>query len=62
MSYAAVFHSLAIITILSFVVPTGMILRRTNHNPFWSLLWLFPPAGVVGLWVLAFKPWPSDKK
>jgi len=61
-TYAAVFHTLAIIMILSFLVATAMILRRTNHSPLWCLLWLFPPAGVVGLWVLAFKPWPSDKK
>jgi hypothetical protein len=62
MLYASVFHSLAIIMLLSFLVPTAMILKRTGHHPLWCLLWLFPPAGVAAVWVLAFKAWPIEKK
>ncbi|HTI86516.1 MAG TPA: hypothetical protein VL966_07925 [Alphaproteobacteria bacterium] len=41
------------------VVPIARILRRLGRHPAWALLVLFPPAGLIGLWVLAYSEWPG---
>lgn len=42
------------------VVPVGRILGRLGISPFWALLALVPIANLVGLWALAFTPWPAS--
>lgn len=36
-----------------------IVLRKAGRNPFWSLLFLFPLAYLIGLWVFAFTRWPN---
>lgn len=32
---------------------------RAGYSSWWALLGLFPPVGVVLLWVFAFSRWPA---
>jgi hypothetical protein len=43
----------------AFVFPIVRILRRLGRQPMWALLVVIPPAGLVGLWVLAYSEWPG---
>lgn len=49
---------LAALTVLG-VVLTALVLRKAGRSPLWSLLFLFPLAYVIGLWVFAFTRWPA---
>ena len=40
---------------LLIAIPSGMLLKRTGHNPLWAILVFFPPLAVLGLWVLALR-------
>jgi len=40
--------------------PIGVILRRIGYSPFWCLLVLFPLLNIIGLWLLALSPWPTN--
>ena len=42
------------------VVPIAKLLRRTGHNPVWTLLALFPGLNLIALLIFAFKRWPTD--
>jgi len=57
----SVFHWLVVLFILALIIPIGKILRRTGHNSAWCLLFFFPLANFIALWVFAFKPWPIDR-
>ena len=58
-----IFHWLFLLAILACVaIPTGKILKRTGHNPMWSLFCFLPLVNFALLWVFAFKPWPIDGK
>ncbi len=37
------------------------VLNKAGFSGWWSLLSLFPPALVVGVWILAFTDWPRDR-
>ena len=41
-------------------VPLWKLLPRAGMNPYLSLLALVPIAGIVVLWILAFRQWPGD--
>jgi hypothetical protein len=57
------FHWLVVLAVaFGFVIPIGKILKRTGHNPIWSVLCIFPPFALALLWVFAFRPWPIDTK
>jgi hypothetical protein len=43
------------------LIPAGIILRRTGHNPLWCVLALFPVLNLGALWFFAIKSWPTDK-
>jgi len=45
----------------AWIVPLYRILGRTGLGAGWSFLALFPPAGMVLLWVIAFARWPSQR-
>ncbi len=53
-------HWFVVLTLFSYVIPIGAILKRTGHSPAWCLLCLFPPVAFALLWIFAFKPWPID--
>ena len=44
-----------------FIYPIGIILRRIGYSPFWCLLALLPLFNIIGLWLLAISPWPSNE-
>ena len=57
------FHWFVVLAILACVaIPVGKILKRTGHNPGWSLLCFLPVVNFAVLWVFAFKHWPIDSK
>ena len=44
------------------LIPVIQLLRRTGHHPIWCLLAIVPGLNVLGLWIFAFKSWPTDDK
>ena len=44
-----------------FTIPAGLVLKRTGHSIWWSLLCFVPLAALAGLWVLAFVPWTPPR-
>lgn len=40
---------------------SGFILARMGYKPLWALVLLPPTVNVIGLWVLAFTPFPREK-
>ena len=40
-----------------FAIPAGLVLKRTGHSMWWSLLCFIPIAALFGLWVLALTRW-----
>ncbi len=52
---------MSVIAIVFWVVQlliTMKALSRLGFSPAWAALGLFPLAGLIGLWVLAFVRWP----
>jgi hypothetical protein len=48
---------------LLFLPPVARILRRTGHSRWWCLIAWIPLVNFIGLWILAYAPWPAvDKK
>ncbi len=56
-------HSMIILMVVEalFAIPAGLVLRRTGHSIWWSLLCFVPLAALAGLWVLAFVPWAPPR-
>jgi hypothetical protein len=44
-----------------FAIPAGLVLRRTGHSMWWSLLCFVPIAALFGLWVLALTRWTPPR-
>lgn len=44
------------------IIPFWMISKKAGFSPWLSLLFAFPLAGLVYMWILAFTDWPSLKK
>jgi hypothetical protein len=53
------FHWLVVIFIASILVPIAKIIRRTGNSPWWCLLFFVPLGNLIGLWLLAYLPWPA---
>lgn len=49
-----------IIMAVLILYPVGRILGRIGLSPFWSVVAFIPFFNLIGLWVLAFTPWPRD--
>lgn len=63
MSTFTIWHWLIILVIIfGILFPVARILKRTGHNPFYSLLLLIPLVSWIMLWVFAYKKWPIDNK
>ena len=41
------------------IVPLYRILGRIGVSPFWAFVAIFPPLGLVMLWVIAFSDWKA---
>jgi hypothetical protein len=62
-SFFYVYPSVVLFVFLFFVVvPVVQILRRTAHNPVWCVVALVAGLNFLAFWILAFKPWPTDKE
>jgi hypothetical protein len=44
-----------------FAIPAGLVLKRTGHSMWWSLLCFIPIAALFGLWVLALTCWTPPR-
>src|ERR1019366_3200600 len=44
-----------------FAIPAGLVLKRTGHSMWWSLLCFIPIAALFGLWVLALTRWTPTR-
>jgi hypothetical protein len=44
-----------------FAIPAGLVLKRTGHSMWWSLLCFVPIAALFGLWVLALTRWTPPR-
>lgn len=44
-----------------FAIPAGLVLKRTGHSMWWSLLCFIPIAALFGLWVLALTRWTPPR-
>jgi hypothetical protein len=44
-----------------FAFPAGLVLKRTNHSIWWSLLCFIPIAALFGLWALALTRWTPPR-
>jgi hypothetical protein len=56
------FATTFVLYLLAVPVPIIKLLRRTGHNPIWSLFAFIPILNVLAFWVFAFKPWPTNGK
>lgn len=36
----------------------GFVLARTGRSPLWSLVIMVPVGEILGIWLLAYAPWP----
>lgn len=60
-AYWSMWHWIMLLLIaVVFLYPISVILRRIGYSPFWALLALFPLLNLVGLWIVAFGPWPRN--
>ncbi|WP_208351245.1 hypothetical protein [Pseudaestuariivita rosea] len=55
----AIFVSLLVWAII-FVPPHIQYWKRTGHSPYLGLLVVIPVVGLISVWVLALKEWPSE--
>lgn len=44
-----------------FAIPAGLVLKRTGHSVWWSLLCFIPIAALFGLWILALTRWTPPR-
>ncbi len=54
-----VFLGVVLTCLFLILVPIARLLRRTGHNPAWSVFAIFPGLNLIALWFFAFKPWPN---
>jgi len=50
------------VMVAAVLYPVGRILSRIGLSPVWSVVALIPLLNLIGLWVLAFTPWPRDTR
>lgn len=55
----AVIWTIAIVSVISAVLFFS-ILRKAGYNPWLSILMLVPPLGLIPMYMLAFRDWPSQ--
>jgi hypothetical protein len=51
-----------IVIAILIVVPTWRILRRIGFSGWWSVLAVVPLLNVILLYVVAFAPWPLERR
>lgn len=58
----SIWHSLIVLIIwTAWIVPLYRIFGRIGFAKGWAFLALFPPAGMVMLWVTALARWPKSE-
>lgn len=54
----SIWHCLIVLIVwLAWIVPLYQILGKAGFAKGWAFLALFPPVGMVILWVIAFSRW-----
>jgi hypothetical protein len=51
---------LMVVVWILWIVPLFRLFGRAGFNPAWAFVALFPPLGMLALWILAFARWPAD--
>jgi len=46
-------------SLLLFVAPVALILKKAGYSPFLVLLLILPGMPLIGLWFLALARWPA---
>ena len=49
---------IALASVLLYVVPIAIILRRLGIRPWVSVIFLVPFLNVIALWAIAYSKWP----
>ena len=62
MGHFSVFHWLVFIAFFSYLIPLGMLFKRTGHSMLWCFPCFVPLFAFIAFWVIAFMPWPIDSK
>ena len=58
----SLWHWLIVVVILFvYIWPISRILKKAGFSPWWSLLAILWPIGVIGAWVLAYVRWPHER-
>lgn len=60
-AYALAHWWVLIIAWVLWIVPLYRLLGRIGLARGWAFVALFPPAGMVLLWVIAFSKWPAHE-
>jgi hypothetical protein len=59
-------HWLIVLLVLSMtlgvLIPIAKILRRMGFRSIWCLLYFVPIGNLIGLWLIAYIPWPATEK
>ena len=53
-----VFYVVGYVIVVS--IPVARIFKRVGLSPWLSVLAIVPFVNLLGLWLFAFSPWPSD--
>ena len=40
----------------------GFVLARTGRSPLWALVLIVPVLEILGIWALAYAPWPRYER
>ena len=63
MGSLSLWHWIIVILVwAAWITPLYHILGRIGFSKAWAFLALFPPLGMVILWVIAFVNWPYSSK
>ncbi|ANN70896.1 hypothetical protein [Bordetella bronchialis] len=58
----SIWHWLILALILAaFVWPISRIIAKAGFSRLWVLLIFLPIGNLIGLWLLAFVPWPNQQ-
>jgi hypothetical protein len=62
MGSMSIWHWIVVLLyIFVLVFPVARILSRLGMSRWWSALAIIPLLNLVGLWILAFVPWPNER-
>lgn len=54
-------HWLIVLIFLGAVFPVATILKKAGFSGWWAVLYFVPFANLIGIFLLAYTPWPARK-